>query len=92
MGYVYILQSLSKSIYYIGSTGDIKKRLSDHNNGYGSTFTSKYRPWRLVCYKVCETLAKARVEEKRIKSYKGGNGFKQIINGTVSEWSNVPLC
>ncbi|MSR71388.1 MAG: GIY-YIG nuclease family protein [Candidatus Taylorbacteria bacterium] len=92
MGYVYILQSIKNGRYYTGSTVDIDTRVQHHNSGYGSIYTSIHKPWRLVCYKKCNTIGDARIEEKKVKSYKGGNAFKKIINGGVSEWSIVPLC
>ena len=33
MFYVYILKSTVKDVYYIGSTEDLRKRLSEHNQG-----------------------------------------------------------
>ena len=70
--------------YYIGSTNNIEKRLSMHNLGLGSVFTKNYRPWKLICYKICKSIAIARVEEKLVKSYKSGNAFKRIICGEVA--------
>ena len=48
MGYfVYILFSESLQKYYVGSTGDVVKRLAEHNKGK-SNFTSKGVPWQLI--------------------------------------------
>ena len=39
------------------------------------------------CYKGCESIDEARVLEKLVKSYKGGNAFKKIISGnTLERW------
>lgn len=47
-GFVYFLISL-KDVRktYIGQTFNIKKRLNDHNSGFGTVFTDDYRPWAL---------------------------------------------
>jgi len=48
MRYVYLIRSVRKPKQtYIGITGNVKRRLQDHNSG-DSPHTSKYRPWKLV--------------------------------------------
>jgi len=79
MGYVYILQSLKDEKYYIGSTLDLERRIAEHNSGNGGIYTSMHAPWKLVWQKKCTSISEARVEEKKIKSYKGGNGFKNLL-------------
>ena len=50
MYYVYILQSMAdQSRFYVGYTANLKRRLSEHNNG-NSIHTNKYRPWSLRTY------------------------------------------
>ena len=47
-GFVYFLVSL-KDVRktYIGQTYNIKKRIHDHNAGFGTSFTDEFRPWAL---------------------------------------------
>ena len=92
MYYVYILQSNKNSRYYIGSTGNLKRRLSEHNKGLGGKFTKLNGPWELVCFKIFNDVSKAREIEKKIKSYKSGNAFKKILNGEVPEWLKGAPC
>jgi putative endonuclease len=50
MYYSYILRSESfPNQTYAGSTGDLRRRLAEHNAGK-STHTSKFKPWELVTY------------------------------------------
>lgn len=50
MRYVYILRSLSQSDQeYIGATSDLKRRITDLNNG-NSYHTAKFMPWELLWY------------------------------------------
>jgi predicted GIY-YIG superfamily endonuclease len=50
MFYVYILRSETHpNQTYIGSTSDLRKRLSEHNAGK-SAHTNKFKPWDLVEY------------------------------------------
>lgn len=46
--YVYLLQSIAyPDKRYVGLTGDLEKRLADHNSGR-SPHTSRYMPWKVV--------------------------------------------
>lgn len=91
-GFVYILQSEKNSKYYVGSTQNIEQRIIEHNLGFGGQFTKQHKPWRLVCYKKCSSIAEARINEKKVKAYKGGIAFKRIINGEVPEWPKGAAC
>ncbi len=78
MYYVYILQSTSFGRYYVGSTGDIARRLLEHNSG--STHSTKpFRPWVLVYQEELATKTDARKRENQIKRYKGGRAFHQLL-------------
>jgi putative endonuclease len=71
MKYVYILQSeIAPDRYYVGSTVDLKRRLSEHNDGH-SIHTNKFKPWRLKTYLAFEDHAKADAFEAFLKT---GNG------------------
>ena len=80
MPFVYIIQDKISGKHYTGSCLDLSKRIIRHQQNTGSVTTKKGK-WGLVCYKEVETLSGARILEKKVKSYKGGNAFKQIING-----------
>ncbi|MDO8467095.1 MAG: GIY-YIG nuclease family protein [bacterium] len=47
MYYLYILESLEYKRHYIGTSADVKNRLSEHNSGEVRS-TKAYRPWRCV--------------------------------------------
>ena len=71
MFYTYILRSISHpNQRYIGSTGDLRKRLAEHNAG-GSPHTAKYRPWKLETYIAFELEDRARAFEIYLKSGSG---------------------
>lgn len=67
MWYFYILQSQKESGYfYKGSTGDLKKRHSQHNNGEVES-TRPRMPWKLVYYEAYVSEKAARLREKAVK-------------------------
>lgn len=91
MHFVYIIQSQKHNRYYIGCTNNIKTRIKQHNDKQNYS-TKNGIPWKLIIYKKFENQQKAYQCEKKIKSYKGGNAFKRLINGEVAEWSKATGC
>lgn len=79
MFYVYILKSINIKHYYVGHTSKLGRRLSDHNSGLVKS-TEKYLPWEIIYTETFQTKSKAYKRELQIKSYKGGNAFKRLIN------------
>ena len=76
MKYVYILRSIENSNKtYIGLTGDLKRRLKDHNSNQ-STYTSKYSPWNIETYVAFSNEQKAQEFERYLK-HSGGWRFLQ---------------
>ena len=65
--YVYILVSRSRRIY-TGVTNDLMRRVWEHKQGTGGTFTSKYRVNRLAYYEQTTSIYSAIEREKEIKS------------------------
>jgi predicted GIY-YIG superfamily endonuclease len=70
MKYVYILESIEGSHYYVGSTDDLRDRLKRHNAGE-VPHTSKYRPWKIKTYIAFSNKAQGVAFEKYLKSASG---------------------
>ncbi len=65
--YVYIVECSDKTLY-TGSTGDIEKRIREHNSSRGGAkYTRSRRPVRLVYVEACATLSIALRREAEIK-------------------------
>jgi len=60
-------------------TVDINRRLSDHNRGANRSTKGK-GPWTLIYKEAYPDKKTAWCRERQIKSYKGGNAFKKLIN------------
>lgn len=88
---VYIIQSIIHRRYYVGCTNNLERRLAEHNSGQCKS-TARFAPWKLVCYTLAEDQQEAFDLEKQVKSYKGGNAFKKIINGEVPKWLKGRVC
>ena len=78
MYHVYILQSKTTGKYYIGSTNDLVRRLKEHNSNQTASLRNK-GPSIVIYKEEFNTLAEARRREYKIKSYKGGNAFKKLL-------------
>ena len=78
MYFVYILQSLKDTKYYIGQTDNLNERVRKHNNG--QVKSTKLRiPLVVVKKEIFNTKSEARKRENYLKKLKGGNEFKKII-------------
>lgn len=76
MYYVYILKSLKDKKLYIGFSGDVAKRLKEHNNG--KVFATKYRrPLEILYYESYKSREAAREREKKLKQF--GSAYHGLI-------------
>jgi len=71
---VYILFSESFQKFYVWHTGDIEKRVNEHNAGKAN-FTSKGIPWKLVHFFECSDKSEATRLEMSIKK----RGIKRYL-------------
>ncbi|MDR9410229.1 MAG: GIY-YIG nuclease family protein [Balneolaceae bacterium] len=62
---------------YIGMTNDLRRRISEHQNGYERT-TKPYRPFKLIYYESFPDRKKARNREKYLKSASGKRFLKSM--------------
>ena len=79
MYFVYILKSDKSNRYYIGCTSKLKRRIDEHNTGKVLS-TKAYTPWSLVYVEKFISKSEAFNREQKIKSFKSGNAFNNLIN------------
>ncbi|MBP9751602.1 MAG: GIY-YIG nuclease family protein [Candidatus Moranbacteria bacterium] len=84
MYYVYILQSEKNKRLYKGVTGDLKRRLKEHNSG-SVPFTKNLIPWKLIYYEVFSNKGDAIREERFLKSGKGRERIKWLLKTVLEE-------
>jgi len=75
--YCYILFSVKLNKYYVGSTPDLERRLSEHNR-WKEKFTRTGMPWVLVYKEMYNNLAESRKREFEIKKKKSRKYIEQI--------------
>jgi len=79
---VYILKSTVFKKSYVGYTGDISRRLVEHNSGKGN-YTKKYMPWVVVHMEKFQEEYEAKKREKYLKSKTGRNFLKTVFSKLI---------
>ena len=69
-GFVYILSNYKRTVFYIGVTSDLKKRLQEHRDGIGSAFTNKYKVNFLMYFEEFQSIQLAIEREKKLKNWR----------------------
>lgn len=78
MYYVYVLKSGKDGRYYIGSTGDLKSRFSDHQDG--KVPSTKHRiPFTIMCYEAYQNKLIAQRRERYLKSSDGHKDLRRRL-------------
>ncbi len=80
MFYTYVLQSKKNNKLYTGSTGNLRKRLEEHQSGK-STYTKSRGPFILIYYEAGLNEEDARSREKYLKSGMGKRFLKNRLKG-----------
>lgn len=82
MVFLYILEN-NTGKHYIGITSQsLQERLSKHNGG--DVFSTKFFvPWKIVYSERYNTYKEARLREKRVKSWHGGNALRKLLDRAV---------
>ncbi len=75
MYYLYFLKSLSDGKLYVGSTNDLRRRLSEHNAGKVPS-TKPRRPFELRYYEAYSEEGDARRRESALK--RDGKALAQL--------------
>jgi putative endonuclease len=86
--WVYIMASRRNGTLYIGVTGDLHKRVTDHRDGRGSEFTRKYNVTRLVHVEWYSSTREAIQREKRLRNWKRAWKITLIEQGNPT-WSDL---
>ena len=66
---MYILSNHNRSVFYIGITGNLEKRIRQHRYENGSVFTTKYKCFFLLYYEDYHNARNAISREKQLKKW-----------------------
>jgi len=83
--YVYIITNLYKTVFYVGMTNSLKRRLGEHESAQIPGFSSRYKCKYLVHYDKYDDVLIAISREKTIKKW-GKNKKKALVTKNNLEW------
>ena len=86
--YVYILSNYTNTTLYVGVTGNINRRMYEHNNGFADGFTKKYNVNKLVYLEDCNNVKDAIAREKQLKKWRREKK-EMLINSLNPEWRDL---
>lgn len=66
-GYTYILTNKNDTVFYVGVTANLDKRMHEHRNALIPGFTSKYKTHKLIYYERYDHIEDAICREKQLK-------------------------
>jgi putative endonuclease len=81
--YVYILTRERNSVFYVGMTSDLIKRVNEHKQGVADGFAKKYNVKKLVYYEIHDNRDVALHREKLIKKWKRKYKIDAIRHGRI---------
>jgi putative endonuclease len=81
MSWLYILTNTESGRFYIGSTTDLTRRISQHRKGLTRT-TRVLGTFELVYKEKFNTITEARLRERKLKSYKSKKYIQWLIDNT----------
>ena len=84
--YVYLLENISNSSWYIGYTTDLNKRVKDHNEGKGGKTTRQGKIWKLIYFEGYRNEKDALGRERFLKS---GSG-RRFLKNQMKFYFNLP--
>lgn len=80
IGYLYILKSLKTNRYYIGSSENPQRRLTEFHNLGKVKATKNSLPWKIVFVQEYLEIKTARQIEYKLKSFKSRKILEKIIS------------
>lgn len=89
-GYMYILECCN-TLYYVGSTNNLKLRIQEHQEGKGSNFTQKHLPVKLVYFEEHDGLESAFLREKQVQGW-SRKKKEALIYGHPEDLHSLSAC
>jgi putative endonuclease len=68
--FVYIITNTDNSVFYIGVTNNLERRICEHKNKALKGFSNKYNLHKLIYFEETSDIDSAITREKRLKTWK----------------------
>ena len=86
---VYILTNRYRTVYYVGMTNNLARRLSEYRSVRGSLFTSRYRVTDLIYTEAYPTPRDAIRREKQLKGWRRAKKLA-LVHGVNLDLATLP--
>jgi putative endonuclease len=86
--FVYVLANQKRGVLYVGSTGDITRRLAEHKSKLVPGFTNTYGVVRLVYVEEYPSIGEARAREAALKRWRRNWKF-DLIEKLNPDWRDL---
>ena len=86
---VYVMASHQRTLY-VGVTGELERRVYEHEHGLIQGFTKRYSVRRLVYFETTEDVGAAIAREKEIKAWRRSKKIA-LIEGVNPDWQDLSL-
>jgi putative endonuclease len=87
-GWLYIMTNRPNGTLYVGVTADLERRVAQHHDCTGGTFTAKYHLTRLVYAEYHEEIVRAIQRESAIKHWR--RAWKvRLIESINWDWDDL---
>lgn len=77
--YVYLITNKSNSVFYIGITNNLVRRIYEHKGKFVEGFSRRYNLEKLIYYEVYNSPEDAIVREKQLKNWRRDKKLDLII-------------
>jgi putative endonuclease len=78
--FVYILANTQRGVLYVGSTGNLTRRINDHRSRVVPGFTAKHGIIKLVHFEEYASILEARARERVLKRWRRAWKLELIEN------------
>ena len=85
---VYILTNWNNKVMYIGVTGDLRRRLYEHQQELADGFTKKYHVHKLVYFEQTTDVHAALEREKQLKNWSRAKK-NRLVETLNPEWNDL---
>jgi len=86
--FVYILTNRPKGVLYVGVTGDLARRISEHKGKFVAGFARDYGVSKLIYFEEYASILEARARERTMKRWR--RAWKISLVETMNpDWKNL---
>ncbi len=87
-GYIYFMTNKNNNVLYVGVTNSLVRRIAEHHEGRGSSFTKKYNCYKLVYFERFQDIEQAIAREKQLKHFKR-EWKNNLVQGVNPNWIDL---